>query len=195
MKEASLEIDSFVITDTPLPDLEEITGKEAVDECKAEDATDNEEDDIEDEVKNSDSFDGGSRKNSFLLVKKLIFPEVMFKWHRGFRRDINGRYIKVTVLKLQFKYEDCGGLVPWELHIYFISEQGVESENYKVVPISDNAATAEFTVSNDEKVTMKIYSKEKSGQDHLTAPTFTISPETASIVTLGDWHLVQPCNK
>ena len=84
----------------------------------------------------------------------------MYKWHRGFRRDINGRYIKVsvklqlstlffyskdpavisifmiftqvTVLKLQIKYEDAGGLVPWELHIYFISEEGEESDNYKV---------------------------------------------------------------
>ena len=120
-----------------MPDLEEITGKE-IENSNKDEATDNEEDDIEDDLKNSDtSFDGGSRKNSFLLVKKLIFPEVLFKWHRGFRRDTNGRYIKVTVLKLQFNYEDCGGLVPWELHIYFISEEGEESENYKVVPIRD----------------------------------------------------------
>ena len=39
---------------------------------------------------------------------------------------------QVTVLKLQIKYEDAGGLVPWELHIYFITEEGEESDNYKV---------------------------------------------------------------
>ena len=63
------------------------------------------------------------------------------------------------------------------------------------LPLSDNSASAEFTVSNDEQVMMRIYSKEKTGQDHLTAPVFNISPETASIVTLGDWHLVQPIVK
>ena len=41
-------------------------------------------------------------------------------------------FTQVTVLKLQIKYEDAGGLVPWELHIYFISEEGEESDNYKV---------------------------------------------------------------
>ena len=39
--------------------------------------------------------------------------------------------VQVTVLKLQIKYEDAGSLVPWELHIFFISVEGEESENYK----------------------------------------------------------------
>ena len=173
------------MTDTPLPDLEEISRRE-----NAEDDTDNEQE-IEEEVKNS----ANSRKNSFLLIKKLIIPEVQYKWHRGFRRDINGRYIKVTVLKLQFKYEDHGGLVPWEINIYFISEDGTESENYKVVPISDNTGTAELTVEKDVQLSMTVYSKERSGQDHITAPAFTISPELAGTVSLGEWHLVQPSIK
>ena len=50
-------------------------------------------------------------------------------------------------------------------------------------------------VSNDEQIMMRMYSKEKSGQDHITAPTFTICPEMATAVTLGDWHLVQPVVK
>ena len=186
MKEASLELESFPVTDTPMPDLEEIS--KHIEELR--DDTDNEED-IEEEVKNSEN----SRKNSFLLIKKLIIPEVLYKWHRGFRRDINGRYIKVTVLKLQFKYEDHGGLVPWEINIYFISEEGAESENYKVVPISDNTGTAELTVEKDVQLCMMIYSKERTGQDHITAPAFTISPELAGTVTLGEWHLVQPVVK
>ena len=35
-------------------------------------------------------------------------------------------------MKLQIKYEDAGGLVPWEIHIYFITEEGEESDTYKV---------------------------------------------------------------
>ena len=50
-------------------------------------------------------------------------------------------------------------------------------------------------MSNDEQIMMRMYSKEKSGQDHITAPTFTICPEMATAVTLGDWHLVQPVVK
>ena len=183
LKEASLELESFPVTDTPLPDLEEISQHTE----ELPDDTDNEED-IEEEVKTSEN----SRKNSFLLIKKLIIPEVLYKWHRGFRRDINGRYIKVTVLKLQFKYEDLGSLVPWEINIYFISEEGAESENYKVLPISDNTGTTELTVEKDAQLSLMVYSKERSGQDHITAPAFTITPEPAGTVSLGDWHLVQP---
>ena len=58
-----------------MPDLEEIS--KHYEELR--DDTDNEED-IEEEVKNSEN----SRKNSFLLIKKLIIPEVLYKWHRGF---------------------------------------------------------------------------------------------------------------
>ena len=64
------------------------------------------------------------------------------KWslHKGFRQTlilhshfcINHSLSQVTVLKLQIKYEDAGGLVPWEIHIYFITEEGEESDTYKV---------------------------------------------------------------
>ena len=184
-KEESVELESFPVTETPLPDLEEIS--KLINNATAEDDTEGEEE-MEEEVKNSPT----SRKNSFLLIKKLIIPEVQYKWHRGFRRDVSGKYMKVTVLKLQLKYEDHGGLVPWEINLYMVSREGGESENYKVVPISDNTATAELTVDNEERLEMMIYSKERSGQDHLTAPPFSISPELAGSVTLGEWHLVQP---
>ena len=177
-------MESLPVTETPLPDLEEIS---KLINDNTEDDTDGEQE-IEEEVKNSPT----SRKNSFLLIKKLIIPEVQYKWHRGFRRDLKGKYNKVTVLKVELKYEEQGGLVPWEINIYFISRDGGESDNYKVVPISDNTGTVELTVDNEERLEMMIYSKERSGQDHLTAPPFTISPEQAGTVTLGEWHLVQP---
>ena len=40
-----------------------------------------------------------------------------------------------------------------------------------------------------------LHSKERSGQDHLTAPMVTISPEPTSCVTLGEWHAVSPVVK
>ena len=79
MKEASVEVDSIVITETPLPDLEDITGRAFQEQKKVEkeeDDTDCDDvNDLEEEI-----LDGGteaSRKNSFLLVKKLILPEVL----------------------------------------------------------------------------------------------------------------------
>ena len=39
-----------------------------------------------------------AKKNAFLLVKKPIVPEVLYKWQRGFRRDKSGRYGKVSLL-------------------------------------------------------------------------------------------------
>ena len=110
-------MDSILITETPLPDLEDITGIGFPEHHEEEDyATDcDEANDLEEEILDLGDGTEGSRKNSFLLVKKLILPEVftnsllvfsktffsnfskvMYKWHRGFRRDTNGRYIKVS---------------------------------------------------------------------------------------------------
>ena len=181
-EETSLDVESCPVTDTPLPDLEEVSM--LMRDVEVEGDTDNEQE-MEEEVVNSPN----SRKNSFLLVKKLIIPEVLYKWHRGFRRDVTGRYMKVTVLKLQFKYEDHGGLVPWEINIYFLSDDGAESDNYKVLPISDNTGTAEFTVQTEDRLELVVYSKERAGQDHMTAPPFSL---TLGPATLGAWHSVQP---
>ena len=175
-------MESCPVTDTPLPDLEEVSM--LMRDVEVEGDTDNEQE-MEEEVENCPN----SRKNSFLLVKKLIIPEVLYKWHRGFRRDVTGRYMKVTVLKLQFKYEDHGGLVPWEINIYFLSDDGAESDNYKVLPISDNTGTAEFTVQTEDRLELVVYSKERAGQDHMTAPPFSL---TLGPATLGAWHSVQP---
>ena len=117
-----MEVDSILITETPLPDLEDITGRAFPEHDKEEDyATDcDEENDLEEETFDHGDGTEGSRKNSFLLVKKLILPEVLnnflifsfltfhlfyfvkvlYKWHRGFRRDTNGRYIKVRLFPL-----------------------------------------------------------------------------------------------
>lgn len=80
MKEASVEVDSIVITETPLPDLEDITGRAFPEKNKEEDEDTDCDDvnDLEEEI--LDNGDGGteaSRKNSFLLIKKLILPEVL----------------------------------------------------------------------------------------------------------------------
>ena len=70
---------SIVITETPLPDLEDITGRAFQEQKKEEEEEDDTDcddvNDLEEEI-----LDGGteaSRKNSFLLVKKLILPEVL----------------------------------------------------------------------------------------------------------------------
>ena len=72
-------MDSIFITETPLPDLEDITGRAFPEQDEEEDyATDcDEENDLEEEILDHGDQTEGSRKNSFLLVKKLILPEVL----------------------------------------------------------------------------------------------------------------------
>ena len=91
-----------------------------------------------------------AKKNSFLLVKKPIVPEVLYKWQRGFRRDNSGRYGKVskcpefysppggapgenvlhishfqvTILKLTFKYEESQKLLPSNLWVTNMTNGG-----------------------------------------------------------------------
>ena len=68
------------------------------------------------------------KKNPFLLVKKPIIPEVTYRWQRGFRRDATGRYGKVTILKIQFKYEESQKLLPTSI---IIENQGQSSESFE----------------------------------------------------------------
>ena len=78
-----MEVDSILITETPLPDLEDITGRAFPDQDKEEDnATDcDEANDLEEEILDQGDGTEGSRKNSFLLVKKLILPEVFTNFY------------------------------------------------------------------------------------------------------------------
>ena len=67
------------VSETPLPDLEEIVQVDLTPQLEPELVS------IEE------------KKNPFLLVKKPIVPEVVYKWQRGFRRDNTGRYGKVSL--------------------------------------------------------------------------------------------------
>ena len=81
-----MEADSILITETPLPDLEDITGRAFLAQDKEEDnATDcDEANDLEEEILDQGDGTEGSRKNSFLLVKKLILPEVFTNFYKFF---------------------------------------------------------------------------------------------------------------
>ena len=88
------------------------------------------------------------RKNTFLLVKKPIVPETMFRWQKGFRRDATGRYGKVTILKMQFKYEESQKLLPSSLVIANQSENSLD-EKEKWIEISDNTGVVEFLIEEN----------------------------------------------
>jgi len=134
---------------------------------------------------------------AFLLVKKPIVPEVVFKWQRGFRRDNTGRYSKVTILKLQFKYEESQKLLPTNLRVSPVSGETEEEDFVKTVSVTDNAATLEFLIEDKDEVKgdhlrLRVSSKERDGGDHLSAPPFSLEVASLSLVTLGEWHLAEP---
>jgi len=178
------------ISETPLPDLEEIV---EVDFAPALVNTEL----VPPLIKNpvEPEVVVVEKKNPFHLVKKPIVPEVVYKWQRGFRRDNSGRYCKVTILKIQFKYEESQKLLPSSLIVTNQSCKGAE-EREKTVIVSDNSAVVEFLIediSEDTSTTnFTVSSVEKQGDIHLTAPGFSISAQSLREVTLGDWHLANP---
>ena len=90
------------------------------------------------------------KKNPFLLVKKPIIPEVTYRWQRGFRRDATGRYGKVTILKIQFKYEESQKLLPTSIIIENQRQSSLD-EKEKLIEISNSVAAVEFLIDESEK--------------------------------------------
>jgi len=168
------------ISETPLPDLEEIVEVEfspAVAKAEVIPALTNHE--IEPEILVIE------KKNPFLLFKKPIIPEVIYKWQRGFRRGPGSQYRKVPILKLQFKYEETQDLLPSELEISCAGD-------FRRATVSQKAASVEFVAAEGQTVTLSVISKDRTGQDGLTAPPFTLTPETIDDSSIGDWHIMQP---
>ena len=159
------------VSETPLPDLEEIVSLDLAPTTAPAPAP----------------ISVLEKKTAaFLLVKKPIVPEVVFKWQRGFRRDNTGRYSKVgqlyragteqmnvanifppvslsihcavnflfqvTILKLQFKYEESQKLLPTNLRVSPVSGETEEEDFVKTVSVTDNAATLEFLIEDKDEV-------------------------------------------
>ena len=97
--EASEASEVREVSETPLPDLEEIV---EVDLCPAPVP-----------ALPSLSLEPEVRKAPFLLVKRPVVPEVLYKWQRGFRRDNSGRYGKVSQYRLP------SGLL-WSISLHFL---------------------------------------------------------------------------
>jgi len=168
------------VSETPLPDLEEIVEVDftpAVAKTEIIPALTNHE--IEPEVVVLE------KKNPFLLLKKPIIPEVLYRWQRGFRRGPGSQYRKVPILKVQFKYEENQDLLPYELEISGTSDP-------KRVIVSQNVATAEFVADEGRNVKLSVISKDRTGQADLTAPPFTLTPESIADALVGEWHIIQP---
>jgi len=168
------------VSETPLPDLEEIVEVDfapAIAKAEVIPALSNHE--IQPEVVVLE------KKNPFLLLKKPIIPEVLYRWQRGFRRGPGSQYRKVPILKIQFKYEETADLLPSELEIS-------GADDFKRVIVSQKVATAEFVAAEGQSVTLSVISKDRTGQDALTAPPFILSPEIIEDSHIGEWHITQP---
>lgn len=168
------------VSETPLPDLEEIVEVDfapAITKAEVIPALSNHE--IEPEIVVLE------KKNPFLLLKKPIIPEVLYRWQRGFRRGPGSQYRKVPILKIQFKFEENQDLLPAELEI-------CGADDFKRVTVSQKVATVEFVAVEGQNVTLSVLPKDRTGQDALTAPPFTLSPENIGDSLLGEWHITQP---
>ena len=82
------------LSETPLPDLEEIVEVDITPAIVSKNVADEL---VNDEI-DTEVVAVEEKKNQYLLVKKPIIPEVGYKWQRGFRRDSSGRYCKVSYI-------------------------------------------------------------------------------------------------
>ena len=90
------------VSETPLPDLEEIVEVDfapAITKAEVIPALSNHE--IEPEIVVLE------KKNPFLLLKKPIIPEVLYRWQRGFRRGPGSQYRKVLNSLSTRKSDTC----------------------------------------------------------------------------------------
>jgi len=129
------------------------------------------------------SFDnlteGAPRKiNPYLLSKKPIVPEVVYRWQKGFRRNENGQYKKVPILKLELRYEDSVVLLPTELRVSVGSLT-------KKVGVCGKIAAVEL---EGEPQSIRVDSCDRDP----CVPIFTVEPTPLEQTQLGIWHSAQP---
>ena len=79
------------MSETPLPDLEEVVTVDLTPVTVTMEEAQEEVQEVVEEV-----VEEVERRNPFLLVRRPLVPDsVLYKWQRGFRRDATGRYNKV----------------------------------------------------------------------------------------------------
>ena len=93
------------MSETPLPDLEEVVTVDLTPVTVTMEEAQEEVHEVQEVVEEVE------RRNPFLLVRRPLVPDsVLYKWQRGFRRDATGRYNKViskTSLSLFRKMPIC----------------------------------------------------------------------------------------
>ena len=78
------------MSETPLPDLEEVVTVDLTPVTVTMEEAQEEVQEVQEVVEEVE------RRNPFLLVRRPLVPDsVLCKWQRGFRRDATGRYNKV----------------------------------------------------------------------------------------------------
>jgi len=184
------------VTATPLPDLEEIvevslqpasalleeptpTRSCSVDEMPV------------DEGEEAEYVQVVEKKTPFLLTKRPVVPEVMYRWQRGFRRSSNGQYKKVPILRVSLQYSDAPALLPSHLQVTTL-----DGEEIKVAPVSGKVATIEVAQENGAGVVLCVRPRDRNGAaitGDSAIPAFTVAVQDVEQCLEGEWHVEQPC--
>merc|ERR1719234_1745922 len=130
------------------------------------------------------------KKTPFLLTKRPVVPEVMYRWQRGFRRNSSGQYKKVPILRVSLQYSDAPALLPSHLQVTTVG-----GEEIKVTPVSGKVATIEVVQDEGAGVVLYVKALDRSGVSATdsTIPAFTIAVQDVEQCLEGEWHVEQPC--
>jgi len=183
------------VTATPLPDLEEVVEvslQRASDLLEETTPTRSCSGDLKPAEEKQDEpvyVQVVEKKTPFLLTKRPVVPEVMYRWQRGFRRSSNGQYKKVPILRVSLQYSDAPALLPTHLQVTTLG-----GEEVKVAPVSGKTATVEVAREDGAGVILCVKARDRTGATGDPAiPAFTINIQDIDLCLEGEWHVEQPC--
>lgn len=128
--------------------------------------------------------------NKLILAKKLVLPRhVRYRWQKGFRKALNGRYVKTPILKIELKFDDDQHILPPHLTLKSdaarvevkarvaeyecVAEVVVEAENRGGKPPEAEGSHIkwEFSVKDAEEI----------------VPRFNVKVDRLNEETLNEW--------
>jgi hypothetical protein len=130
------------------------------------------------------------KKTPFLLTKRPVVPEVMYRWQRGFRRSSTGQYKKVPILRVSLQYSDAPALLPSHLQVTTLN-----GEEIKVAPVSGKVATIEVAQEDGAGVVLCVRARDRNGAaitGDSAIPAFTLAVLDVEQCLEGEWHVEQP---
>ena len=120
------------------------------------------------------------------MHKKLAIPEVCHRWQRGFRKAANGRYVKVPILRLIFKFKEEFELLPNCLYLKYLQDGKPCSVSLR---LSQHQSVIELQLTDDTCYQIEVFPKE---EEESIVPKMVLKIEQLKEEYLNEWRKTSP---